>query len=354
MSSCVLPTPEFRRLQRSTGLQEGPLKASIAYCNEVNGEWPPYCQAWRLPGVNSEKAFRESLKVNETYNSTDLETVLDYTNTTDLDSAIIELNQNHFTDAITTGIQLDKKVILNRTQLPSPYVQRNSESVDHTQNTFFIESQLDQLATLYGINTHSVSTSDLQALGILEKVPESAQVSAFILNGDIYVNTDHMTANSRGHEMLHVLLGSIKYTMPQVYEDLINTVRGLENIDYRASLYSGRTEHDILEEIFVEEYSRYLKGYDSYLNELDPRMLNRVNASVSHMLDIILQGDNSVELLPKNVQFGLTLRDLADNVNAHTMKLDAQGFLNSATMHRIMGNLKSNLMKSGNLKEVCK
>lgn len=353
MISCVnTKAPEFRRFQQLTGLSESDLKLAIArYQADHNGNWPESVD--EIPGANTEQYFNQEFELSR-YNSTDVESVLEKTESQSIPEAISKINYT-YNDVVTDYTVIQDRIEFDRIQLPSPHRFNYTEAQDHSdvESTGFIIGQLERLGKLYGIQTKQVTTKELALMGILAKVPEAAQVSAFILNGDIYVNVDNASINSGAHELMHVFMGSIKYKYPDLYQQLVETVLDLKDVDTRAVLYSGRTQSDILEEIFVEEYSKYLAGLDSYLSNIDPEIRYKVDHNISKMLDVILMGDNSVEVIPANLRFGESLRNVGKLVNSKSMVNEGMGFIDSATLHRIMGNLKSKLMKSGDLKEEC-
>ena len=53
-----------------------------------------------------------------------------------------------------------------------------------------------------------------------EGLPVS-EAQAFILNGNIYVNTDSATVDAPIHEQLHLFLGSIRFGNPNLYFQLV-------------------------------------------------------------------------------------------------------------------------------------
>ena len=352
MISCVnKQAPEFRKFKQLTGLSESNLELSMAiYQSEHNGNWPESVD--EIPGANTEEYFNQEFKLSP-YSSTDVSSVLMQTESANMEEAIIKIN-DVYSDAVTDYTLIQDRVQFERTPLPSKHEFRQTDAKDLSgiEPTFILQ-QLDKLSKFYGINVNSVTTNELNLLGISDKVPESAQVCAFVLDGNIYVNTDNTTPNAKAHELLHILLGSVKFKYADIYQALIESVQDIENLDDRAQLYSGRTRSDILEEIFVEEYSKYLLGSKSSLSNINPEILYKIDHQVSKMLDVVLMGDNSVEALPTEVRFGQKLSTIGKLVNSSSMVNESLGFMDSAMLHRILGNVKSELMKSGELKEEC-
>jgi hypothetical protein len=62
---------------------------------------------------------------------------------------------------------------------------------------------------------------------------------------------------------MHIFLGSMRFKNPELYMELIQTVENLPNIETLARNYPNRTKSDLLEEVFVEEFSKYLSGVEN-------------------------------------------------------------------------------------------
>ena len=174
---------------------------------------------------------------------------------------------------------------------------------------------------------------------------------SFILNNDIYVNTDLATLDSPIHEILHLILGSIKFQNPKLYTDLVKVAAQFGNYNKIAKLYPNRTQSDIYEEVFVEEFSKYLVG-NSELNKLPDHIQYEISYNVTRLLDSILMGDTSVRSLDNNI-YNMSLQDLVKSVNSRLMTSTLHINLQDAALHRGLGNLKENLLKNGDLREEC-
>jgi hypothetical protein len=80
------------------------------------------------------------------------------------------------------------------------------------------------MAKTMGINIKSMSIASMKKEKILDSVPDAAQASAFIYNGDVYINTDIASIDSKVHELMHILLGSMRFKNPELYFELVQTV----------------------------------------------------------------------------------------------------------------------------------
>jgi hypothetical protein len=64
-------------------------------------------------------------------------------------------------------------------------------------------------------------------------------------------------------------------------------------------------------------------------------------------------GDNSVATIDDETLYNSSLRELAEIVNSSTMVNTAHGFLEDALIHRVLANVKQELLENGDLKEEC-
>ena len=184
-----------------------------------------------------------------------------------------------------------------------------------------------------------------------EQVVGPHLAKAFIYNGNIYVNTDIATIDSPLHEMLHILLGSLKFTNRNLYEQLVSSA---ENFNQDTiEMYPNRTREDINEEAFITEFAKYLTGQRNALNNLDQKSQYEIFYNMNRTLDSILMGEASVNSIPKNQLYQINLKTVAKLVGSVSMEGNFNGSMNDAKLNRILANKKSELMKKGELKEEC-
>lgn len=353
MSSCInTESAEFRALKQRSGLSDFQLKVGLrAYQADHEGKWPHLDE---LPQVDSENSLRESLKVRESDNSAKIDDILQATTTGSVEEATIFINNNH-RDLNTTIFPVADRAIVNIEKRPSPYrtVRGEARDLSVVNSPVFIGQALENLAQNFGIQTEFRTTKELKQMGILEQVPEGVGVSAFVLNGNIIVNSDVASVDAPVHELMHVLLGSLKFTQPDLYFNLVQVAQQLSTFGERAALYPHRAQSDVYEEVFVQEYARYLSGLPSDFSKLDPEILYQLDYEMSRTLDTILNGDNSVRLIPQAMRFGSSLKTLGIMVNSKNMESKYQGFLDSAYLSRVLANMKTDLFKSKKLEEIC-
>lgn len=352
MTSCInVNSVQYRELKRLSTLPEILLKAEIAqYMEDHNGRFPMIDE---IPGASSIDAIKQDLKIREDGTSK-IEDILQFTGTSNLDEATVVINDK-YRDLDTEIIPLSKTALVDIKERPSlfKYVENPENDFNFVDSAIFITQSLEKMAKTMGINIKAMSIEGMKHEGILDQIPDAAQASAFIFNGDVYVNTDLATVDSQVHELMHILLGSMRFKNPELYAKLIQTAENLPNFSDIAMNYPNRTKSDLLEEVFVEEFSKYLAGSESEFSKLDNDTLYQISYNITRTLDSILMGDNTTAALDNETLYNNSLLEIGKIVNSSTMSNTRQGFLEDALVHRVMANVKQELFENGDLREEC-
>lgn len=352
MTSCInINSVQYRELKRLSTLPEILLKAEIAqYQANHEGRFPMIDE---IPGANSTEAIKQDLKIREDGTS-NIEDILKFTGASDLNSANVIINDK-YRDLDTEIIPLNKTAIIDSKRRPSlfEYVESPENDLDFVDSAMFITNSLEKMAQTMGIGIKYLSIEGMRAEGILDAIPDAGQASAFIFNGDVYVNTDVATVDSKIHELMHILLGSMRFKNPELYSQLIQTAESLPNFTDIAINYPNRTKSDLLEEVFVEEFGKFLAGSQSEFAKLPEDVLYQINYNITRTLDSILMGDNTTAALDDETLYGSSLREVGKLVNSSTMVNTRHGFLEDALIHRVMANVKQELFENGDLIEEC-
>ena len=352
MDACInTSSAEFRALKESSGLSDFQLEIAIDdYQTEHNGRWPHLDE---IAGANSEEYLKNKLKIKEN-GAAKIGDILEATHTESVEDAVIQINNTN-RDIYTEILPLHEDAIVTVEKRRSYFELNPGEARDLSKvsSPVFIGQALERLAKGFGIQTIFKTTEELQQEGILDAVPEGTFASAFILDGNIIVNADLASVDAPVHELMHVLMGSMKYTQPDLYYQLVEMSRQLPSYESRAQLYKHRSQSDVDEEVFVEEYAKFLSGIPNEFSNLDPDIVYQLNYEMSRTLDTILNGDHSVRMVPEAIRFGTTLKNLGVMVNSKNMESQYKGYADSAYIARVIGNIKEDLFKSKKLEEIC-
>ena len=111
--------------------------------------------------------------------------------------------------------------------------------------------------------------------------------------------------------------------------------------------------NDILEEIFVEELSKFVTGQNSLFDNLQKDIISQVLYNIKRDIDTVIDGNYSVKSLEDSEIFNKSIRNLAEELESSVFNISIASGLNNAMTHRILANTKSDLLKSGELREEC-
>ena len=232
----------------------------------------------------------------------------------------------------------------------------NNNIYDEVPNSYLIlNNALQKLASLYGITFNEVTDAELNSDQWAGLIQDAQSVNAFVYNGQIYINTDRANIDAPIHEMFHILVGSMRFENPELYQNLINSVENLYNYSILASQYPGRSRNDINEEIFITELAKYFSGLPSELINLDQKAMYELTYNIKRTLDTILMGEDSVKTISDGRLYNMSLKEVIDEVNSTIATSNFHGFINieGSELHRKLNNIKSDLLRNKTLEEIC-
>lgn len=356
MSSCINTNSyEYRSLLEKTGLAPVFLKAEIGlYQSRHNGNWPTPAE---IDGCNTTKHAKQWLEISEN-NTVNNEHLTKKLLVESPEQAMIKLNtMDKYNDLEFDILPLDQTSKVTIKRRPSKYNgQPEMRYVPdlNVNSSLVFNNAFDKLIDKYGINFHRISQLELQSNPKFQDIVlTDPNPKAFILNGEIYINMDNYSVDSPVHELSHMMLGYMRFINPDMYQQLVSYAEQLPSYERLMKLYPNRTRNDINEEIFVTEYSKFITDQKSLFDNLDPETQYQIQFRVNRMMDIILDGSISVSQTNISKYGDLTLKELAGMVNSSTMTTVDSFPIEDSSIHRKLANMKSEMLKSGQLKEVC-
>ena len=278
-------------------------------CNEYLELYGRFPELDEIPNADSSKYLEEKYDIKTSKSGTkysNTQMILDNGYST-IQEANANINDTH-KDLDVKITDINGVSIFEIKSRPSEYkIGGTPYSITATTDTQVqcgIIEALNKMRNCYGINIIPITSDD--------KFPNInvSQSKAFIYNGDIYVNIDNATVDSPIHEMLHILLGTMNRNNPSLFYQLTSSVETISDYDYRASHYPNRIKSDINEEIFVEEFAKYLTNQHSIFDNIDENTKNQIMYYVQRDLDTIFDGNYSVKSLDEI--FNCSLRELAE------------------------------------------
>lgn len=349
MLSCINKSSvEYQSLKERANIPEPILEA---VCRQFVTKYDRFPHLDELPHSNSEAHLRQKLQTSQ-YNGTKIDHILEVTSTDNLIDANIQLNQE-YSDLETWLIPLNKEAIVDIKHRPTEF---NFDQISqYTQDTEVngrevIGSAINKLRDLYGIKLNTITDAELNTEQWGQIVDP---VNAFVHNSQIYVNVDRASADAPIHEMMHILIGSVRFSNPKLYQDLVDSAMNFPNYNRLAQDYYNKSQNDLNEEIFVSEAAKYFAGQKSNLSNMSNKVRYELEYNMKRLLDTILMGDHSVKTI-SNI-YNKSLLELATLVNSDALINKFHGTINveGSELHRVLNNTKSDLLKEGTLKEIC-
>ena len=341
---------EYQVLKQRSGLSDLQLSAYCAMYEEKYGRWPYLDE---LPNCDSSQNMKEELGIRQD-GGVVTQKLLDNLGVKTVEEATVKINDT-FRDQETNIIALKNESIVKATPRPTLY-RNNSGGEGYVQgyvhNKTFFNTTLNKLDKLYGIKTRRMSASEISALNL--PIPNAPLAKGFIFNGEIFINTDLATADTPIHELMHLMIGSIRFQDPALYQQLLDTVTKSPDFQQRVDgLMRHRSPNDALEEVLVTELSNYLAGIPSAVSTTSQELNYGVFYNIARMLDSMLMGEYSVLNLWGQDVGNMTIEKIAQVVNSSALNIINPYNTLQAQKHRQVNNRKSELIKDNKLKINC-
>lgn len=344
MIGCInMNLPEIRLLKQQSGLEAETFDYLVrGYMSLHDGNLPTLSE---LAGVDSSKFIRDDLQLdsNDGINTEDL---LEKTNASNVTEAQQSLNRS-YPDKTIEVLELNQASLVNIKNRPSQdgELREDFEHIDKVNSDHYLNQAVYKLSNLYGININSIDSRN----SIFTSIPQAITAKAFVYNGEIYINTDVATVEDPIHELMHILLGSLKSNNPTMYYNAIQSIQTVPEYKAMTEQFVDRTDSDIAEEIFVQEVAKALSGRPSQIEHLTHEQKYQIERNVYYVLDSILDGDISTTQIPDVFQY--PLKTIANIVQSKSMESTYHRNINlqASINHRKIQNYKSDLLKQGKL-----
>ena len=347
---------EYQALKEMSGIPEIVLDF---YCSNFLDKFDRLPELDELPQVNSEAYLRNAIKVAQIGDIDFADNAaIEDTIGVPAEEASAKINSIYKDLEVSVIPTSPEKSMVEVRHRPSEFTAGDSEitgdfNVNQETQRVVLRQMLDRMRNLYGINLIEMSNDELRESGILQQIPDAANARAFVFNGDIYINSDLAGLDAPVHEMLHIFLGGMRYTNPAAYGNLIQKVSEFHSIKRLAEFYPNRTQTDLLEEVFVTEMANLLTGKPTELNGLSKKEISTIMYEIRRNLDTMLMGNLSVKNLNIKELTESTILELAGKVQSTEFNTTELNIMDLADMHRRTANVKSSLMQSGELEEIC-
>jgi len=224
----------------------------------------------------------------------------------------------------------------------------NLTHLDATDSPEILVSMAELLQDKYGIKINFVHTSELESFGA--DVKSMKGLRAFVLDGEYYVNIDNASIADPLHEFMHVILGSMKYSNQEKYEELVYSVRNHPMFETVSKVYQEVTL-DQLEETFIKLFTETVRKRILVEGVFTEEVFDEaLKNAVTEMFDLkdSLEGTSSFELLDSQV------RNILVDFNSSLIQ-NTTSFYNQdhAVSMIAVSSVLRQLIKDEKLKEMC-
>lgn len=298
-----------------------------------------------------EKSYKDSLLVGYYHYTTNANDKIKNPELTFVKSEKFLLNNETLKDLEVTGIHLPKwateaKKVLNSLNDINYNKQSKLNMVTNSDSPEIVMNMVNLIKDKFGVEIEVIHNNELSQFNN----PEVYQAAAFVTNNKIYVNIDVASVEEPLHELLHLVLATMKGTNKENYYKLISSVQYHPLFRTVVKNYND-VNAELLEETFVKLLSKTFRN-----NILREGVFNEVsfNKAIKDSIAILIDTkadfmwEDSFDLLGKNLnellyEFGSNLIDNEENlINQESID----------TMFSVSSQINA-LLNSGVLTEKC-
>lgn len=343
--NCVnIKHPDFVKLQKQSGKKPAVLAAECGVFMDEHGRFPHLDE---VKNADSEPFLEEELNIR--HGGAKTENILNMTGAQDIPTAQVILNEN-FRDKEIKLTELSEDTIIDIKPRPKRGIPRDSTLHNNfMQSKALFSNIINNLRTVYGIQLNEMTSAELEN-SELKDIPGLSTAKAFVHNGQIYINTDLAEKDAPIHEMMHILMGQIRNSQPELYFDIVQKVA--QSPIMESYMQENRSMSDLAEEAFVSEFARLVSNMPTQL-KLDRNTKYELMYNAKRVLDSMLMGEVSVNSFNDQIVFNSSLSQLCSLVDSALDGKTNLGTLQYDGKHHILANIKQELMERNELDQVC-
>lgn len=352
-NSCSIQSyKKYQTLKQMSGISDSYLSRFVSDYFDKYGVFPELDQ---IPNSNSLKYLKKKLSIKG--DSANINYILQQTGSNTIEEAVQKINNEH-RDLETRIIPLENEAIVKITRRPSKYyVNNHNENINPSEvsrekSKAVITNLLMKLQQLYGINIINTNIALINE-ELKDVITDAKTASAFVYNGNIYVNTDVASIDAPIHELLHIFLGGMRFQNYELYSSIVNSIESLPNYKYLSSKFNDRTRMDINEEIFIEQFARYLSDQSSFITSLDEKIIDQIFYNMTRIIDSSLMGRYSAQSIDSRQLYQSSIEELANLLESSITTPEYLGSLDQAGVNRRLANMKEQMLKNNELIEQC-
>lgn len=215
---------------------------------------------------------------------------------------------------------------------------------------------VDRLTELYGVEASLVNNSEMKALSEeLNTDLTNARAFAIPSKGQIFINVDKASIAEPLHELAHILMPGLKAKNPRAYNTMMSKIKDHPSYKTIAENYSGLSEEDLDEEVFVTIFAEYFrekmlsKEQNNWLSEEFVDFTDNTSKVVSELFD------NEISVSSYSVM-NMTLEEIMDEFGSRMLSGDLQKYYKTSTLlsaNSMVQKIYKSLIDKGKLIKKC-
>ena len=340
---------------RLSGMDQGVFDSYCKQFENVHGRLPHLDE---IPGASSEAALRSTLGIKKDEDSMPMEKFKERTNSNTVTEGVRSINKTHEDLSVDADIE-SGKVKLDIRRRPSEYVnsRKDYKRVDMDDNKYsdVLHETCENIQRKYGINVHFCTTRTIAMMGL----SDSIFCKGFIKDGEIYINSDKATVDTPMHELIHLIIGTVKAHDIDLYERMTDFMSSNVDMEYLRIEHPNRSDRDLKEECFVCEMAKFICGINSMVYDIERNTQGELLYMFSRAMDTIIDGDVSVRCgdFMGMLEEGYTMKQIADVFHGRMFDGNSSPVLVESSeetmINRTNQNIIEELIKEGRLNQYC-
>lgn len=225
-------------------------------------------------------------------------------------------------------------------------VKKSIQSTDVSDSKEFVLQLSDLISSKYGVKVNLYDNSEIAEFGDATLF----NASAFTKNGELYINIDKASVAEPLHELLHVILATMKASNPDTYYRLVNSVQYHPMFKEVSSNYN-EINTELLEETFIQLFSKTFRKNIKQEGIFNQEVFNMaIKSTIEDMLELSqsLNWESTFGIMGKSIKdilvdFGSALLQKEDGLIDYDKV---------SLMFGISGTIKD-LLDEGKLEQNC-
>lgn len=190
--------------------------------------------------------------------------------------------------------------VIKEFRVESSPIKKSIENTDFADSKEFVLQLSDIISNKYGVKVNLYDNSEIAEFGD----DTLFGASAFTKNGELYINIDKASIAEPLHELLHVILATMKASNPDTYYRLVNSVQYHPMFKEVVQNYDD-INTELLEETFVQLFSKTFRKNIKKEGIFNQDIFNSgIKSTIEELLELsdTLDWENTFDIMGKPIK----------------------------------------------------